>query len=308
MQLSIKQIICCYINMTSFGDLQVAVEAAIMAKKIGNIDGRLNRVCNILIRNDRHINQHANGTKTLLHEAVSAGDFEIVEILLSHGGDPKIPYFPPNDIRGGLDCLSEICLMREEPDRYKIAEFLLKYDASGRTPYTWHGFPLLHICCSYGDVEFVELLFKYDRNVNRQLSDEFKHLDMTPLVFAVRNQVHPENTVQLVEILMDHGEDIFAKDINGHTLLHAIASNGCAYNLDAMYFLVSEGLNDDLDVNGETASQVAANASRLRAVPGENPQGFAIELYHIQEAYRQDEDDRLNEERELFQLDPYWGS
>jgi ankyrin repeat protein len=308
MQLSIKQIICCYINMTSFVDLQSAIEAAITAKKIGNIDGRLNRVCNILIQNDRHINQHADGTKTLLQTAVSAGDLEIVEILLCHGGDPKIPYFPPNDIRGGIDCLSEICLMHAEPDRYKIAEFLLKYGASGRTPYTQRGFPLLHICCFYGDLEFVELLFKYDRNVNIPLSDEFKHLTMTPLVFAVRNQVRPENTVQLVKILMDHGEDIFAKDFNGHTLLHAIASNGSGYNIDAMHFLVFEGLNDDLDVNFETASEVAANASRLLSVPIENARDFDIILHHIQEAYRREEDDRENEERDLFQLDPYWGS
>jgi hypothetical protein len=61
-------------------------------------------------------------------------------------------------------------------------------------------------------------------------------------------------------------------------------------------------------VNGETASQVAANASRLLSLPIENAQDFAIALYHIQEEYREDEDDRENEERDLFQLDPYWGS
>jgi ankyrin repeat protein len=273
--------------MDSFQILEHAVWGAIIARKFGNMNRRLENMYDVLGKTDADVNQHTVGTKTLLQTAVSAGDFDVVKMLLCSGANPNIVYCDARgDSRSALDCLSEICHMRGEQERYNIAEILMQYDADVNTRSTRRSIPLLHICCSYGDLKFVELLFAYGVDTATLFGHEGGQLSITPLVFAVRNKYHPENTVPLIQLLMRHGANIHLTDRYKHTLLHAIATNKNGHNLSAMHFLVNHGVKDSEDKDGCSAGELAVNSAGPYVVSQQKAKQFGDSLHEMFEEYQ----------------------
>jgi len=253
--------------------LEETVCSAIVARKCGNMEFRLTPLRSLLKTNSVDVNLCRYGSKTLLQAAVSAGDADVVGMLLDHGADPN-SFYDESDCR--VDCLSELCRMPTQEGRYDIAVALMGRGANMYTTNTGCSFSILELCCTRGDLEFVQLLFKNGLKLGKAHSDMDPEWDITPMVLTVRNSITPENTVPLMELLVQNGANIHTKDRYGHTLLHSIASNHFQFNYDAMQYLVEKGLRDVEDTNNMSASALAERYAYNAGYPIE----FAKEFGH----------------------------
>ena len=240
--------------MPSIQTLEATVCNAIEARKCGNMEYRLHHLYSLLRMNREDVNLCKHRGKTLLQTAVSAGDVDVVAMLLDHGAKANSSYFGPN---GRVDCLSELCRMPTQEGRYHMAVALIVHGANMYTKYTGCSFSILELCCARGDLEFVQLLFKNGLELGKSHRDMDPEMDITPMVLAVRNSISPANTVPLMELLVQNGANIHTQDRYGHTLLHSIASNHCQFNYDAMQYLVENGVRDVEDNDGMFASALA---------------------------------------------------
>jgi hypothetical protein len=241
---------------------------AIKQGKSGHTKTRIDNLESVLSDRKRFINDYELGGESLLQTAVDCADLEVVQTLLSYDADPNS--FRAEE-HGELDCLSEAFYLNGHRHRYEIAAALLKSGADANTLRTKADLPLLQICCFYGDFEFVKLL--YECGTFKNTVDSY----ISPMVYAVRNTFHPEHTVQLMKLLIEHGESLVTKDPYHHTLLHALASSPVKDNRNVIKFLVENGVVDCKDDDGLYATQIAFRScvnSDQRKAAGE----FMVEL------------------------------
>jgi ankyrin repeat protein len=221
------------------------------------------------------VNLCKHGGKTLLQTAVSAGDADVVAMLLDHGADANSSYCGPYGI---VDCLSELCHMPTQEGRYDIAVALMANGANMYTEFTGCSFSILQLCCARGDLEFVQLMFKNGLELGKPHSDMYTEMYITPMVLAARNSISPANTVPLMELLVKNGANIHSKDRYGHTLLHSIASNHGQFNYDAVQYLVDHGVRDLKDKDNMSASDLAEVYANDAGYPSEFAKEFGYTL------------------------------
>jgi ankyrin repeat protein len=239
-------------TMNPFSIIAAAVKKATENSKINatcrHDDRRIHELNLVLNTQKNSINDCKQGCNSHLQTAVCYADLAVVETLLDHGANPNS--FVTGE-QGPLDCLSEVFFLYEHPNRYKIAAALLDKFADASTIKTRMHLPLLQVCCFYGDIQFLQLL--YDKGKFSNTVDSY----IRPVVYAVRNTYHPEQTVNLVQLLIKHGETLTATDPYNHTLLHALASSSVKNKKNIIKFLVDHEVVDCQDQDGMYATEVA---------------------------------------------------
>ena len=251
-------------TMNSFSIIAAAVKKATENSKINatcqHDDQRIQQLNHVLNTKKNSINDCNEGCNSHLQTAVCYADLAVVETLLDHGANPNS--FVTGE-QGPLDCLSEVFFLYEHPNRYKIAAALLDKFADASTIKTRMHLPLIQVCCFYGDIQFLELL--YEKGKFRNTVDSY----IRPIVYAVRNTYHTEQTVNLMKLLIKHKETLTATDPYNHTLLHALASSEVKDNQNVIKFLVDHGVVDCQDQDGMYAVEVAflkcVNANQIQA-------------------------------------------
>ena len=115
--------------------------------------------------------------------------------------------------------------------KYELVELLLNNGASSIVD---EGYTLLHWVVSNGDIEMLKIILLNHKNINldvKDLTNEDK--DRTPLHWAAQ-----ENQIENGGMLLEHGANIEARNINGKTALHIAASSG---NKEFVKLLIEAG-------------------------------------------------------------------
>lgn len=146
-----------------------------------------------------------NRNPTPVHVASANGKRNILELLLSHGGDVNL------EMEGEYTALS-IAILRRHLD---VAELLVNQGAnvnyrgkSGKTP--------LHFAVKSRQIEMVQLLLRNGADVNSRTEH-----GVTALHIAVERKLQ-----DVAELLLKNGSDVNARTKTGVTPLHCAAVKG----------------------------------------------------------------------------------
>jgi ankyrin repeat protein len=183
------------------------------------------------------VNAVDHNGRTLLHWGTIDGDFEAIQILVSHGADVNAKCCLGNTALHWIACLWFD--MGNHLTRYLVSKGA---DVNAKNK---RGLTPLHYAAFYARLESVKFLVSAGAKINAQ-NNKFKY---TPLHFAVRD-------VDITKFLVSSGADIHARNNWGHTVLHEAA---CIGAIETVKILITAGADFDAkDDFGETALDVAA--------------------------------------------------
>ena len=194
-----------------------------------------------------------NNHDTVLHQAVSSNNEEIIRLILD-----KIKEKDPQNFSEHInakDTEGDTPLMwAAQEGKVNAAKILLEYDADididkdGKTP--------LHNAIQQGEEEIVKFLAEEPDEKAINIPDNDKK---TPLHQAVEN-----GNFAIAEILVKNNANVNAKDKNGKTPLHLAAFAG---NYDIADLLVKNNANYNIrDKSQRTPSQIANDNGKLSIV------------------------------------------
>ncbi|HSG28555.1 MAG TPA: ankyrin repeat domain-containing protein [Candidatus Krumholzibacterium sp.] len=208
--------------------------------------GDLDRVKALLEEHPEWINATSWGEWTPLHRASQFGHGDIVELLISKGGDL--------DSRTGLGLTPLYAAIIGE--RPAIVRQLIDHGADIRASRS-DGETLLHIAAAMGQANILEMLISEGLEV-----DVTKRYGITPLHLA---SVFGHKTA--VETLLARGAEIDRKNDNGSTALHLATSSR---EMEVAALLEEKGASDEpegyIEITGEYLGQKE---------PGSRPEPFA---------------------------------
>lgn len=202
----------------------------LVSKIYGGYDVKIELVAKIEEGYD--VNYVGNGVGSLLHSAASAGDIDLVRLLVNSHADINI-----KDAQRGTP-LHRTSL----PYAYAIAELLIEngadvnaFDENGDTP--------IHDVARYSSLNLLKLLIENGANVNAR-----NHRFDTPLhcaagklssgAFAIRTDAEP-----IINELIIQGADVNAVNAKGKTPLHIASMSGAENVID---MLLRAGANDEI--------------------------------------------------------------
>lgn len=180
---------------------------------------------------------------TLLHSAVSAGSFQVIQLLLQHGADVSSKAYP--DRRTPLHLAAEYrAPYHNEDNIYSICKLLLEngancneLDAQSRTPF--------QDAIVYHKLDLISLLVEYGADITK-----LSRRGETVVHLAADN-----GNVDVMEYLLDHGFDVNCTTTVGYTPLHLAARK---WNSDVCEVLLKRGaLVDKMVRRGLTPLEAA---------------------------------------------------
>jgi ankyrin repeat protein len=226
-----------------------------------------------LLVNRDAVNVRDRSNSTLLHEASASGNFDVMELLLSHGADVDV-----HDHRG--DSPLHRAFHHQNFDAVKILVNRGAVNVCDRSNST-----LLHEAAGSGNIDIIRLLLDRDADVNvldrcgdSPLHKAFRYHDAVKLLVdrgADVNARNKSNSTPLheasgsgnrdvMELLLSLGADINAQDHRGVTPLHEASRY---QNFDAMKLLVNGGAEVNVrDKNSSTPLHEASGSGNLDVV------------------------------------------
>ncbi|XP_033218322.1 serine/threonine-protein phosphatase 6 regulatory ankyrin repeat subunit A-like [Belonocnema kinseyi] len=191
---------------------------------------------------------------TPLHNALVAGNEEIVEMLLNAGADIGAKFF--SDSYGRRQLLSSLNIVWGSTS-FKQSSIKKKAEA------VYSDWSILVKQAPFFDKKLIKLLL--ERSTNRNIAALLSCKDennLTPL-----QQPCIEGHFEVAKLLIKYGADIHSKYSKGNTLLHH-AVLGINENKEFLDFLIRNGLNiNSQNINMETALTQVALRRPSEAVP-----------------------------------------
>jgi ankyrin repeat protein len=213
------------------------------------------------------------GRLTPLHKAISEGNLEIAETLISAGADINVLDKDGDSLlfyalgKSGTDKLSFLFAKKIDVDYVfrkskKGNTILIHSAAAGNAEYAKYlidigatvndsnkyGMTALHYASDNGDIEIARMLIKAGANVNA-FTKKYKS---TPLHVAAVQDYY-----EIAGILIAAGANVNALNRNGSTPLHLAAGNGC--ELTVKLLLMSGAKTGIRNRKGYTAEDVSRN-------------------------------------------------
>jgi hypothetical protein len=167
--------------------------------------GEIDKVKSILAENPELVNTQDDRSYTALHIAAYLGDKDVVELLITNGGDVS---FEDKDGRNPLHCA--VCHEKKPATEVLIAN---KADVNAKDK---NSRTALHFAASVGQHEIVELLIAKGAELNIGNKD-----GQTPLHLATYN-----GHEKVVKVLVDNGVDVNNKSKSGFTPLRIAMQKG----------------------------------------------------------------------------------
>jgi hypothetical protein len=159
----------------------------------------------LITEHPEHVNARGGSQVTPIHAAVSAGQADILPLLIQHGADVN-----------GRNRIGETPLfIASESARLEAGKSLLIHgaDIDARNE---HNDTALIYAIMWGTIEFARMLLGRGAVANARCQN-----DMTPLHRAVER-----GRTEFVRLLLEHGADVNARDENGKTPSQLGSHNG----------------------------------------------------------------------------------
>ncbi|XP_023248496.1 ankyrin-2-like [Copidosoma floridanum] len=172
---------------------------------------------------------------TPLHVAVAIESDDLVKLLLEHGANPWIPN------AHGLTVVHQAFLSCK---RYNWLEscFTQHPDVLQNNPVAPGGLSHFHVACHFGNVTAAQALLPLTSNISQPITAKLMtyikklpsdvHVGDTPLHLATRTA-----SVDVVELLLKNGADVWAKNAGGLKPLH-VALTSCRHELRVIRLLL----------------------------------------------------------------------
>jgi len=180
-------------------DVSVSSDSGRTALMIAAGGGHATEIARLLIEKGADARYTSNGY-TALMEAAEQGDRELVDLLLKHGANAK------STNRVGWTALHNGAMNANTG----IVADLIAAGADANASETFHGTTPLHWAAASGNREVVKLLLAHGANPN--VNETFT--GATPLIWAAASG---RSSISVIKILVDHGADRNAVDVNGHS-------------------------------------------------------------------------------------------
>ena len=197
---------------------------------------KIGKVINVAI-------EHGIDIKTILWEAASRDNAEIVKLLIKRGTDVNA-----KDNYRNIPLLEALYIGNLE-----IVKLLINHDVNVKEDS--YGITLLLKAVSINNVEIVKLLISHGADVNIK-----NNYGITPLLKAVST-----GNLEIAGLLIDHDADVNAKNNYGDTSLLKEASTG---NVEMVKLLISHGANVNAknNCNGNTPLSKAVSSGNVEIV------------------------------------------
>jgi len=168
-----------------------------------------------------------------LHLAASRGSYDIVKLLIDRGANINLQEL------GDQDSPLHIAINN---GRQNLIMLLCSYSHINVNIQNKNGDTGLHCAVDQGLDKVVEMLLKAnaDPNIKDYVGQE------TPIIRTIIEK--PVNMYKITEILLAHGADINAVDINGETALHKICEQS---EFELAQYLLSKGANPNIGTKGD---------------------------------------------------------
>jgi hypothetical protein len=151
----------------------------------------------LIAEHPEHVRARGGSQMTSSHAAASAGQVDILSLLIQHGADVN-----------GRDRTGRTPLfLASEKARLEAGQVLLNHDANIDARNEFNNTALIYAIPG-GNIEFARMLLERGAEINARCRS-----DMTPLHWAAKRGGRTE----VVRLLLDHGADVNARDQNGDT-------------------------------------------------------------------------------------------
>ena len=157
----------------------------------------------------KHVNAMGGSAETPIHAAASAGQADILSLLIQHGADVN-----------GRDSLDRTPLfLASENPRLEAGKFLLNHGVDIEARNLYNNTALIY-AIDWDNIEFARMLLERGAVINARCQS-----DKTPLHFAAQSR-----RTEFVRLLLEHGADVNARDEYGNTPSQFMSRDGYPEN------------------------------------------------------------------------------
>ncbi|XP_031548959.1 transient receptor potential cation channel subfamily A member 1-like [Actinia tenebrosa] len=200
------------------------------------------KLCKLLLEHMARMELREEFGRTALGKAMESGATKAVKFLFEFIKNNELGmenYLYNADKEG-----STLLHLAVDSGFVKVVDLCLKYGARIRQPKSQGRSTAFHLACEQGSVEIVKRLLQEDPSVAKILLIDA--CGSTPLHNAAKN-----NSSAILELLIEHGANVNAKDDNNVTPLMLAASFGAT---DSIRLLMEKGTDPTIkDIDGRTA-------------------------------------------------------
>ena len=151
----------------------------------------------LIAKYPEHVRARGGSQMTSTHAAVSAGQADILSLLIQHGANV--------DGRDRTGCTP--LFLASEKARLDAGKLLLNHGANIDARNEFNNTALIYAIPG-GNIEFIRMLLEHGAEINARCRS-----DMTPLHWAAKRG----GKTEVVRLLLEHGADVNARDQNGDT-------------------------------------------------------------------------------------------
>ncbi|KAK3304799.1 ankyrin repeat-containing domain protein [Chaetomium strumarium] len=167
-----------------------------------------------------------------LHIACRFSTLEIVNLLLRNGAD--VDFIDPE--QPGTPLMTTCLYLGAKPNNKNLKDILDYFLGEGNADINITGGiygTALHVACLWGDPGMIRLLLDKGADTITTADEIGRH----PLHLAALR------TTEHIDVLLERGGDVLARDKMGRTVLHAAVSSGRVEVVEKLLPLISDGVN-----------------------------------------------------------------